>query len=99
MASHLQTQSSADAQQVRAESNVASTSHQGLSYKGEDDKLTNGGRVLVVHDMLEGKGAKGGKGRRRGRFIILGAHYCNFMLAIFRSHRLAVGLMPAVHLF
>ena len=67
-----------DAQEARGDYAVPSTSHQGLSQKDsdpvfEDDKLTNGGRVLVVH-TVDGKDAKGGKGgRRRGRFIILGA--------------------------
>lgn len=64
----------------------ASTSQQqGPSHKVEDEKLS-GGRVLVV-SSLDGKdGLKGGKnGRRRGRFIILGAQHA--LLNMFGSHQ------------
>jgi hypothetical protein len=53
---------------------VASTSAN--LHKSEDEKLAVGGKVLVLH-TLDGKGEvlKGGKTRRRGRFIILGAKH------------------------
>lgn len=71
----LNTQSSTDAQwAARGEHAAASTSassQQGMSLKAEDEKLANGARVLVVH-TVDGKDGVKGKGRRRGRFIILG---------------------------
>jgi hypothetical protein len=60
--------------QERSDYAVATAS--ATSHKVEDENLTVGGKVLVVH-TLDGKGeaVRSGKARRRGRFIILGAQH------------------------